>query len=51
MLNVVVVYPASGITQVSLIPTAGFTKAIRNVVEPLCEDQWTVWHVPCSAVL
>jgi hypothetical protein len=43
-------YPASGITQVSLIPIAGFTKAIRNFVEAICEDQWTVWHVPSSAV-
>jgi FMN-dependent NADH-azoreductase len=49
MLNVVM-YPTSGITQVSLIPIAGFTKAIRNVVEAICEDQWTVRHVPSSAV-
>ena len=47
---VVVMYPASGITQVSLIPTAGFTKAIRNFVEAIYEDQWTVWHVPSSVV-
>jgi len=42
---VVVMYPPSGITQVSLIPIAGFTKAFRNFVEAICEDQWPVWHV------
>ena len=47
---VVVMYPASGNIQVSMIRTAGFTKAIRNFVEAICEDKWRVWHVPSSAV-
>jgi len=33
---VVVIYPASSITQISLIPISGFTKAIRNFVEEVC---------------